>query len=143
MVSDDALRIRLDDRVFFRCIILYHGLVACQVKHSWMPVVLFLMINLILFCVEEVDKVRAFNTVEVADSRLRDTWLLYICKLLADARIVDAPANRRQLFPKLLSLHCRFQSVLQCAASLLVEKLILSILLLAEGVATAGARRGC
>ena len=108
-----------------------------------MPVVLSLMINFILFGVEEVDKVRAFDTVEVADGRLWYAWFLYICKLMTYARIVNAPANRAQLFSKLLILHGRFQSVLQCAASLLVEKLILSILLLAEGVATAGARRGC
>ena len=99
------------------------------------------MIYLILFGVEEVDKVRTFNTVEVADSWLRYTWLLYICKLMTNARIVDAPANRRQLFPKLFCLHGRFHSVLQCAASLLVKKLILSELLLAEGVAASGARR--
>ena len=108
-----------------------------------MPVVLSLMINFILFGVEEVDKVRAFDTVEVADGRLWYAWFLYIRKLMTYARIVNAPANRAQLFSKLLILHGRFQSVLQCAASLLVEKLILSILLLAEGVATAGARRGC
>ena len=142
-VTQDALSIRLDDGVLFRCISLYHWLVTCQVKHLGMPVVLSLMINFILFCVQEVDKVRAFGTIEVSYSWLWYAWLLNICKLMTDARIVNAPANRAQLFSKLLIFHGRFQSVFQCAASLLVEKLILSILLLAEGVAAAGARRGC
>ena len=108
-----------------------------------MPVVLSLMINFILLGVEEVDKVRAFDTVEVADGRLWYAWFLYICKLMTYARIVNAPANRAQLFSEFLILHGRFQSVLQCAASLLVEKLVLSVFLFAEGVATARARRSC
>ena len=106
-----------------------------------MPIVLFLMINFILFGMKEVDEVRTFDTVEVADSWLRYAWLLYICKLVTDARIVDAPANRGQLFPKLFCLHGRFHSVFQCAASLLVKKLILSVLLFAQAIAATGARR--
>ena len=98
------------------------------------------MINLILFGVEEVDKVGAFDTVEVADGWLWYARLLYICKFMADARIVDAPANRGQFLAKLLRLHGRFHGILQRTASLLAEQLVLPVLLLAEVVATAGAR---
>ena len=101
------------------------------------------MINFILLGVEEVDKVRAFDTVEVADGRLWYAWFLYICKLMADARIVNTPADRGQLFPKLLRLDRRLHCVPQRTASLLVEELVLPVLLLAEVMATAGARRGC
>ena len=89
-----------------------------------MIVVLLLVCEqLILLRVQEVDKVRALDRVEVLHVWLVNSSLLHVYCLLGNARIIHAPANGFELVPRRLWLEILCVSSCQ-VATFLVEHLI-------------------
>ena len=75
--------------------------IVCQVEHARMIVVLLLVgEQLILLRMQEVEKVRALDRVEVLHVWLVNSGLLHVHCLLGDAGIIHTPANGFELVPR-------------------------------------------
>ena len=65
-----------------------------QVKHLRVAIILPDMVDLVVFTLQEVDEVGAFDAVEVLYSGLRYARLLNIDDILANLSIINAPSDR-------------------------------------------------
>ena len=83
-----------------RCTIFLLGLkvlhtwpISCEVEHTWVRIILPLMINFIFLCLQKIYEIALFGVVKMAQSRFWKSVLLLVHLLVVNAWIGCAPAK--------------------------------------------------